>query len=474
MKRFWLLLCLLILSGYLQSQELLKEDSLLQQGKAFLQELESKRQKVEALVSKSTEKYLQKIDRQEQRLRRMLGRKDSLSRAILDVANRPAQLLAQLRNKADSLGLNGQDYFGRLDSIQTSLRFLEKLNGNPLQDKLQEGLARFDGMKQQLDAAFQVERLIQQRKSQITEQLTKLGMVRELRKYRSVVNRYSQEIRSIKQELAYPDKLISRSLSYLSRLPAFDKFFRKHSQYASMFRMPGGVEPGDATPGLEGLQTRQDMEQMLQRKQIGGMQPGGGGMQNGLGQVQQQWNDIKGKLEKLRQREVEDIDITRYKPVQGRRKTMWDHFELGANMQTVRSRGILPVTSDIALSLGYKLGKFGTAGVGVAYKMGWGDNINKIRITHQGLGLRSFVDMKIRGSLFVTGGAEMNYLSAFDRVDQLRVFSAWQSSGLLGVTKKLQMTKKMKGNVQLLWDFLSYQQIPRGQPFVFRVGYMIR
>jgi len=42
---------------------------------------------------------------------------------------------------------------------------------------------------------------------------------------------------------------------------------------------------------------------------------------------------------------------------------------------------------------------------------------------------------------------------------------------LIGVTKQYRISSKLKGNVQLLWDFLSYQQVPRTQPLLFRVGY---
>ncbi|WP_186774369.1 hypothetical protein [Chitinophaga pinensis] len=38
---------------------------------------------------------------------------------------------------------------------------------------------------------------------------------------------------------------------------------------------------------------------------------------------------------------------------------------------------------------------------------GW----NNIVISHQGVGLRSFVDWKLKGTFFVNGGFEQNYVS---------------------------------------------------------------
>ena len=48
--------------------------------------------------------------------------------------------------------------------------------------------------------------------------------------------------------------------------------------------------------------------------------------------------------------------------------------------------------------------------------------------------------------------------------------------GLIGLSKVIDVRSKFskKTKVQLLWDFLSYQQIPRTQAIVFRVGYDLK
>jgi hypothetical protein len=115
-------------------------------------------------------------------------------------------------------------------------------------------------------------------------------------------------------------------------------------------------------------------------------------------------------------------------------------------------------------------------GIGAAYKLGWGHNFRSIRLTQEGAGLRSFVDWKIKGSFWISGGYEMNYKTAFNSIDQLKTLNAWQQSGLLGVSKKVSLKTKFFKNtkLQLLWDFLSYRQVPRTQPIVFRVGYSLK
>jgi len=137
---------------------------------------------------------------------------------------------------------------------------------------------------------------------------------------------------------------------------------------------------------------------------------------------------------------------------------------------------MFPITSDLGLSLGYKLNDKSVVGIGASYKMGWGSGWNNIRITHQGIGLRSYVDWKLKGSFWISGGYEQNYKSEIRSIDQLRDQSAWQQSGLIGLSKVVSVKSKLfkKTKVQLLWDFLSYDHVPRGQPIVFRIGYSIK
>jgi len=108
--------------------------------------------------------------------------------------------------------------------------------------------------------------------------------------------------------------------------------------------------------------------------------------------------------------------------------------------------------------------------------MGWGTGWNHIRITHQGIGVRSFIDWKLKGSFWISSGYEMNYRSEIRSIDQLKNQSAWRQSGLLGVSKIVTVKSKLfkKTKLQLLWDYLSYRQVPREQPIIFRIAYNLR
>jgi hypothetical protein len=160
-----------------------------------------------------------------------------------------------------------------------------------------------------------------------------------------------------------------------------------------------------------------------------------------------------------------------YKVNPNKTKSFLNRLEIGGNLQTVRRNNFFPTTTDFGLAIGYKISEGFLAGLGFSTKMGWGDGFQKIQITHQGIGLRSFVDARIKNTFFLSGGAEFNYRNQINNIYQLKDYSAWQKSALIGLTKKFQLNKKLKGNIQLLFDFLYAIQVPRTQPLLFRIGY---
>lgn len=81
----------------------------------------------------------------------------------------------------------------------------------------------------------------------------------------------------------------------------------------------------------------------------------------------------------------------------------------------MKSRSILPGGADIGLSIGYKLNNHSVVGFGTSYKAGLG-SIEKIKVSHEGIGLRSFMDWKLKKQFFVSGGFEMNYNSSFKNI----------------------------------------------------------
>jgi hypothetical protein len=85
------------------------------------------------------------------------------------------------------------------------------------------------------------------------------------------------------------------------------------------------------------------------------------------------------------------------------------------------------------------------------------------------------LQIAIKNGFSATGGFEYNYTTQFTNLQQLRQTENWTRSGLIGLSKTVSMKNRVfkKAQVQLLWDFLSYQQVPKTQPFLFRIGYTL-
>src|SRR5262249_6706267 len=152
-----------------------------------------------------------------------------------------------------------------------------------------------------------------------------------------------------------------------------------------------------------------------------------------------------------------DVEMPDFKPNDQRSKTFLKRLEYGANFQTTRNNYMFPTVTDFGASVGYKLGHGNIVGVGASYKLGWGNGIQHVHFSNGGVGLRSFLQVKLKGTFSASGGFEYNYTTPFTAFQQLRQLEYWTKSGLVGVTKTVSMKSSVfkKTTLSLLWDFLS-------------------
>lgn len=419
----------------------------------LFQKLDNEPRHAEQQLARQTEKYLNRLARQEQRLKKQLWKKDSAAAkaAFGDAGASYAKL--------NGIAGGNNVYSSKLDSMQTALRFLGK-----------SGVAgSYAQLQQRLNAAGEIKQRLKEREQVLKREMEQFGLTKAFRKYRKEVYYYRAQVDEYRNIFNDPSKLESKLLQLANKVPAFKDFFTKHSMLASMFRLPGNDPAVTAAP-IPGLQTRAGVQQgMIER--FGTGPDVSLAMQENVQSAQAQINQLKEKVQQLGGGSS-DMDMPDFKPNTQRTKSFWNRIELGANMQSVRGNSFYPVTSDIGLSAGYKLNDKSVIGLGASYKLGWGQNIRQIKITHEGVGLRSFVDVKIKGSFYASGGFEYNYQQPFV-LQQLPAIDHWQQSGLVGVSKVIAVRSKLfrKTKLQLLWDFLSYQQIQASQPIKFRIGY---
>ncbi|HEV7332737.1 MAG TPA: hypothetical protein VGN63_16985 [Flavisolibacter sp.] len=471
-KRF-LLLALLLSLAILQgrAQESVQPDQPLQLPDKTITVLNEKARGAEEKLAKTTEKYLGKLQRQEQKLKAKLWKRDSaLAKQLFEGVQEKYEALKQA---PQNLSKYSQVYSGHLDSLTTALKFLK--GGRPERPELTKALSQFSSLQGKLDQSEKIRSFLSERKRLLQESLGKLGLLKNLKGFQKQAYYYSQQVHELKSMWEDPSKLEKKLLEVLSQTEAFKDFFRRNSQLASLFALPGS---NTAAASLAGLQTRASVQQGLQDRFGSGAQVQQMVQQN-LQAAQGQLSELKNKLSQYSTGTIGnsngDIDMPEgFKPNNQKTKTFLQRLEYGANVQSQKASSYFPTTSDLAFSLGYKLSDKSSIGVGASYKLGWGRGWDYIRITHEGVGLRSYLDVKLNGSIYLSGGYEQNYRTAFQNIQQLRGLSGWQKSGLLGLSKRYQVSKKLKGDIKLLWDFLSYQQTPRTQTVLFRVGYHLK
>lgn len=453
-----------------------KFDQLLNMPDKILAGIGKKYSDLKGNIEQQSLKMLRRMQEKEAKLRKKVEAVDSLKEKQLftnDVANSYNKLKDKFEStKAITDKFPLKEYIPGMDSLQTSLTFLLKNSTLIPADKVAQ-IEKLSGtikeLQSKLQAANDLQQFVKERASALKEELLNSGVAKDLLGINKEAYYYQQKIASCKAILTDKQKMQGELLNLVRNLPAFKDFIQKHSYLAFLFPM---LANAGTTEALAGLQTRESLQKII------GQRLGAAGtgvspqqyVQQQMSSAQQQLNTLKDKLNKL-SGGSSDMTMPNFKPNEQKTKSFWQRLELGMNIQSEKSKYFFPATTDIALTAGYKFTSSATAGLGVSYKIGWGSGWNHIRFTSEGVGLRSYIDIKARGNIWISGGFEYNYLQRINTVAALKDLSAWQRSALIGLTKKYKIGKKKDGNLQILYDFLHNQQLPPAPALKFRVGW---
>jgi len=459
-----------------------------------------------ARLSDQSASYLGEMAEREARLARRLAATDPAGAQQLFAGSAENYWALADRIRTDS-GRQGQGFSGAypayLDSLQGTVAFVrqnpELLAGGAGElSKAQGAASQLQALQAKMNDADEAKAYIRQRQQLIGQYLTQHGLTSGpvaglYAGMKRDVYYYGQQLREYKEMWSNPDKLEQGVLGILNRVPAFQTFMKNNSMLGGVFRLPGGY---GAPQAISGLQTKAEVAAIVQSKLgtagggPGGGLPGagaaksaggdaGGGAVGGADVLQGNLQDAQSQLDGYKSRLSAlgsgngDLDMPDFVPNDQKTHTFWKRLEYGANIQTSRTNYYFPTVTDFGFSLGYKLGHNNVVGVGASYKLGWGNGIQHIVFSSQGVGLRSFLQVRIKGSFSASGGFEYNYTTPFVSYQQLKQLQYWTKSGLIGITKTVSMKNRVfkKTSVSLLWDFLSYQQVPKTQPILFRIGY---
>ncbi len=439
----------------------------------FAASISKKADKLEDKLVQKSMKVLSSMQKQEEKIyKKLLNSKDSLV-AKVKLAELKGNYFT-LKNKLKNPVIAGKakQYIPKLDSLTTSLKFLDQ---NGVGGKVKDALAKTNALQDKFQKTEEIKKFIKERRELLKQQLEKLGMVKQLKQINKQVYYYAAQLKEYREILKDPKKIEKKALELLSKTKLFQDFMAKNSMLASLFRMPGDPNDPAYIASLAGLQTRVQVNNLVQQQ----IATGG---PNAQAQFQQNFQAAQGQLQQLKDKVLKlgggssDAELPDFKPNNQKTKSFLQRIEYSANMQSQSATNYFPVTSDIGLSAGYKLNDKSIIGIGASYKLGWGRGWDHIKLTSEGIGLRCYIDWKLKGSFWISGGYEQNYRSAFSDFYQLKDMNAWQQSGLIGISKVISVKSKLfkKTSTKLLWDFLSYKQVPRTQPIIFRIGYNLK
>jgi len=440
-------------------------------------------------IRKQTLNYLQKLAKKEKELEQEVYAKDSVAGTTLFAGTQQQyqQLEATVNAPANPNIANPlRQYIPALDSMQTAMRFMNTsalTSPNFPTAKLQQ-IQQISMEMQQLQARMQsandVQQFAGQREQQLKNQLLQLGFAKEYAYFNRQSYYYQQQLVEYRNLLSDPKKLEEKMLTTLSTMPAFQSFMAKHSYLSQLFHLPANYGSPESA---NGLQTKAMIGKMM------GERMGSAGSNNNSGSAPNPQQIMQGavkaaqaKLTNLQNQVSQlgngggnsnSIVMPEFSPNGQKTKAFLKRLELGYNLQTQKTNILLPTSTAFGLSLGYKIDDKKIVGVGASYLMGWRNSTGHFALSGQGVGLRGFADLKFKGSIWITGGFEYDYLQQLQSLKELYNLDVWQKSALLGLSKKYQISKNKGGNLQVLYDFLYRDNVPASPPIIFRMGFSL-
>lgn len=476
--RLAILLFILIMPAITKAQQGIAIQQLEQFPERSINAINDKLSAIDKKLSRQTLKALKKFEKQQARLLGKLAAKDAaIKNNLAEEGTKLKQLQEEYIAMPDSAIHKPEgEYDAYMDTLRSAFKFLQlnKQVGSQsaaLQQKLSTATAKLNILEGKLAKAEAIKKILRERKEILKQQLEKFGMLKQIKQIEKTAYYYSACINEYKTLLKDRKKLEKKAMALLYKIPAFKQFASEHSWLNSLFGQNSANTALSPDQLLQGIQSRAAIRQNLQATVAAG-----GPNVNQV--IRQQMDIANAELDQLKNKINRfggdgDMPAT-FKPNSQKVKRFKDRLEYGANLQLNRSSGYFPTTGDIAFSLSYKASDSKSFGIGAGYKVGLGKNIRNIKLSAEGISLRSFADIQLKGQFFISAGYEQNYLSTIRDIQQLKDHSAWVSSGLVGISKSYKANKKLQGKLQLLIDVLSHTHIPKTQTIIFRTGFTFK
>ncbi len=466
-----ILFALIIILPICVSAQQMKDDSI---PRSFVSTLNSKFDKIDEKITKRTSKMLKQFLKEDRRLTSLLTKKGKIDQNIENgFATTKIKELKDSFAVSKNENTNVNNYNSYLDTAEHSLQYIKEKIGtdgaSKLPDKAKTAISKANVLNAKFKNAADIQKYMKERTEYLKTKLTSLGMVNKIKRLQKTAYYYKDYVKNYKELLKNKKKAEKKTMSLLYSNPQFKKFIAKNSYLATIFKNPGSGT--DFNLAGVGMQTRATVEDLVQTNLSIGTGSPANIVKSQMNVATQQLNNLKSKINSYGGNTSEDL---KFKPNTQKTKSFLQRIEYGFTIQFGKSYHYMPGASDIAVTIGYKLNDKNSFGIGASYKLGLGQGWNKIKLTSEGVGFRSYLDMCIKKSLFISGGYEQNYYSRFTSLRSLQTTAEWKPSLLIGISKKIKMKKGKSTKVQLLFDAFANRDKPARQQFIFRTGITLK
>jgi len=379
--------------------------------------------------------------------------------------------------------LSRLNYFPYTDSLRQALAFLQKTSGvagqaSALSSQLASSVERLNVLEGKLNTIATIQNFVQQRMEVLNSVAAKFPDCRgAVQRLQQTAYYYSAQMAQYKGLLQNPAAIERQILDRIGPTATFQSLMQNKGQLAGLFAprsafsvasLSGGGVPGLAQVGAgsSALPNRATVQEYIRKNN-----PAIGDTTDVAGTLQSKFAAAGDKLHESGASLPAIPSMPSFTPNNQKTMPFGKRIEWGFDVQFGKAVSYLPATANIGIKAGYRLSDRLSAGLGVDYLMGIGTGWKDIHLSNQGVGLRQYGKWLIKKGWNLQEGVELNYLSAFKNISQLRGLPNWQTSALLGISKQYRVSRKLTGNFQVLYDFLYHQHQPTTQPVLFRLGY---
>jgi hypothetical protein len=372
-------------------------------------------------------------------------------------------------NHWDKLNLS-KKYTSKLDSIATGLNLTKSMSLIKPEIEIDYVQTQLTELTGELHKSEKIKFLIETNLQHLSSFKKIKSIEKKITQYKKLVTSYNARIREMQELLKQPDKIGKRLLSELRQQPAFQKYFAKYSELARLF--PSAESPIGNINNIPGLQQRDQLMEHI-KTAFGGTSFDPIQLLQTSQQAGQQMNPIYQATQSL-QKNIKATSTGEYEDPGYKGLSFAKRFIFQTNLQSSSGNRWLPSHTSFAIGSGYKINPKAQLSVEVVWRMGWGQPIKNIHITHQGFGVRTFLDWKVKGQWWLTGSYEKNHHTSYQEIALASNDNGWRNSALMGISKSIAIkSKRMKKfKVQLLYDFLAPSQAPYTSPWKYRMGYI--